>query len=49
MTLVTGERSFSIMAQVKDTDINITSDSYLPFQFSVGSWKGSYHPKAKVL
>jgi len=48
MTLVTGERSFSIMAQVKDTVIEIASDSYLPMQFSVGSWKGSYHPKARI-
>ncbi len=49
MTLVTGEKAFQIMAQVKDTGIRIQSDSYLPMQFSVGSWKGSYHPKAKVM
>ena len=45
----TGEQSFPIMAQVKDTQIRIKNDSYLPMQFSVGSWKGSYHPKAKSI
>ena len=49
ISLNTGERSFSIMAQVKDTDIKIRNNSYLPMQFSVGSWKGSYHAKAKAI
>ena len=49
MSFATGERAFAIMAQVKDTVIEVASDSYLPFQFSVGSWQGSYHPKARAV
>lgn len=49
MMLITGEKSFPIFASAKDTTIEIASDSYLPMQFSVGSWRGSYHPKAKVI
>ena len=48
VTRATGKTGFPIMAQVKDTTIEISSDSYLPFQFIVGSWMGAYHPKAKA-
>jgi len=49
VTRATGKTGFPIMAQVKDTVIEVSSASYLPFQFIVGSWMGAYHPKAKAI
>jgi hypothetical protein len=49
ITLMTGEKNFLIMAQSKQTVIQLISDSYLPFAIQLGGWDATFTLRSPLM
>lgn len=47
VSLLSGEKRFTVLSRNTEVDVDIVSTSYLPVAFQSGSWEGVYYPRGR--